>query len=143
MKEFVIEDTKTEFNSSIAVLVAIRDLLNDCHDYSRLATVNGYNLKALKMWRNSIKRLYIEVRPKIKDTDRRKIKGLFNKLKKTGSILGTHNTPDQGKVSHIIPKKFEKYYEILEEIECLIRDLADQKGMLLTEGKDPRFALGR
>ena len=70
MKEFVIEDTKTEFNSSIATLVAIRDLLNDCHDYSRLATLNGYNLKALKMWRNSIRRLYIEIRPKIKDEDR-------------------------------------------------------------------------
>ena len=44
-------------------------------------------------------------------------------------------------MSHVVPSKFEKYYDLLEDIECLIRDLADKKGMLLTEGKDPRFAL--
>jgi len=124
----------TEFNAGFSSLERLHNTLEDCNQYKRLCFHNGYNYEMLKKYRFSVDTVFLEVSPKLNDTEDRAIEKLFSLLKKMRNVMEEEKGED-GSFININKNMFHKYYSIVRFIEKKLRRLADQKGMLIPNKK--------
>lgn len=130
----------TEFNSNLYRLISLNKLLDDCNDFSRMSYLNGHSVEYLKLWSNTLKSVYREVRPKLLKKERENIIGLFKEVKTIGKIFEIKKGPE-GIIKILNTSIFKKHWDLLDKIDGELRDLADQKGMLMTNKEDAGSSL--
>lgn len=130
----------TEFNSNLYRLISLNKLLDDCNDFSRSCYLNGHNVEYIKLWNNTLKSVYREVRPKLSKKERKNIVDLFKGAKKIGKIFDIKKTPE-GIVKILNISLFKRHWDLLDKIDGELRDLADKKGMLMTNKEDAGSSL--
>ena len=130
----------TEFNSNVYRLISLNKLLDNCNEYSTFSYVNGYNIEYLKLWRNTLKSIYREIRPKLNHKATEVIIKLFRSAIDIGKIFKNKKTPD-GLIKILDSNKFKRHWTLLDKIEERLRLEADSKGMLMTNKNDPGSAL--
>lgn len=134
------EPVITEFNSNMYRLISLNKLLDDCNEFSTLSYTNGYNIEYLKLWRNTLKSIYREIRPKLDNKSTKKIIVMFRSAVDIGKIFKNNRTPN-GIIKILDPKQFKKHWVLLDKIEEKLRIEADSKGMLMTNKQDAGAAL--
>lgn len=82
-----------------------------------------------------MKSVYREVRPKLIKKQRKQIVSLFKGVKKIGKIFDIKKTPE-GIIKILNTSIFKKHWDLLDKIDGDLRDLADEKGMLMTNKED-------
>lgn len=133
-------NTTTEFNSNLYRLISLNKLLDDCNDFSRACYLNGHSVEHLKLWSNTLKSVYREIRPKLMKEQRKAIVNLYKKVKGIGKIFEIKKTPEG--INKILNTSiFKKHWDLLDKIDGELRDLADKKGMLMTNKDDAGSSL--
>lgn len=123
---------ETEYNSNLAVIKRLNDLLDDCNIYSRETTINGLSIHYLRAWKGTLIKVYLEI-PKKTDKEKLPIEKLFMKLKdkKCNGLIKRIRT-EEGPRPVIDKRIYYNRMNILFQIENECRMLADTKGMLMT-----------
>ena len=124
------ENVKALYNAGLPGVFRLNALLLECNKFSRLANVNGENPNYLRSWFTSIMALYREISPKLTTQEKNMIKEYFTKYNKIGKI--TKETRTKYGLKIILDKTaFNKHYLLNHEIETILRELADKKGLLI------------
>ena len=124
-------DIATEFNSNARRLYSFNDLLDECNHYSKLCTMNGYNIEYLKLWNKTLICVFKEILPKMKPEEEKNISDIYKQRKLIGRLIEVKPTPD-GHINVINTKNFKMYAKLLNVVEGRLRKVADKKGMLMT-----------
>jgi len=132
------DNKQTIFNSAIASLERIHNLLLDCNKYSRESRMSGYNVDSLNLWKLTVANLYNEVSPKLKKEEKKLIHDKFKSVTKLGPITSIKKTPD-GRISYINPPVFNAHWNIINNVERILRKIADSRGMLIPDNTDDFF----
>lgn len=128
----------TEFNAAIHRLQTLNKLIDRCNDYSRACySERGFDIEALKIWKTTLRIIYLEINAKLSDPQRKIIDDLFNEDKNIGNIV-TSKKSREGVTKIINKTNFSDHWEKLYEIDKNLRLLADKKGMLMIN-KDGMF----
>lgn len=109
-----------KYNSAIADLMAIRNLMNHASMYRRMRDVNGVNL-----WMDTLNALYMELVPYMSKKERADLK-----------ILRVSNPCDNPAIVNLIHRKLDRYEERLREIRA-------KKRLGLIAGEDAAEAILR
>ena len=130
------EDKKqTKFNAALSSLERLHDLLRECNEYSRLCRINGFDVRMLAMWRDTIIAIYREIFPKLDKMEKDNVKRLLQKSKRFGSVNIIKKTPE-GSYSVVNPIVFNKYWILYSRTEAYLRRVADEYGMLVPDKTD-------
>ena len=137
------EPKESKFNSAIASLERIHDILQTIHKYKQLCfTVrdeygnytNGYNLFALNQFYICVMNFYGEIEGLLENYEKEKIKKKKILLKKVGPLTITNLTPDGERQTTILFQNFLKKYEIFCAMELDVRKFAlDRKLTFVTK----------
>ena len=126
---------QTQFNSSIASLERLDELLRECNKLSRLCYYEGYNIEPLRQYKLTVLNLYKEISPKLETKETKRV----NKIKQSYKTIKNITTKKFGRERNLIQEiniqQFNKHWMITNNLEILLRKLADTKGMLII-GKD-------
>lgn len=146
----VTPKTETEFNSSVATLRRIDDLMRQLHDLSRgIIPTNKFGIPLItgnphELYLKTIKRLYLEGKEKFDKTEKDKIAELKKSIDDVRGEYGinlSRKTIVKGMPPHNYENKlyYESWNKILEaneEYEEYIVGCLDKHGMLITTKKD-------
>ena len=122
---------QTEFNSSIAGLMRLNDLLESCNTISFQAITNK-DRYALSSWHQTLHIIHKELYPKLSNNEKKEIMKMINSIRKLSPVAIIKKLPDGKKKVMIDHKSFNKHHIKLYSLEVKLRDLADKKGMLIT-----------
>jgi len=123
---------ETEWNSNQATLERLDSRLRDCYDARMFSTMNGLNPKMLGMWSSALTGVYSVIYPKLMNKERTEINELFQKRNNIGKIMEEKNT-SEGKIRQINVTNFYKHWNLYNKIELRLTELADSRGMLMTD----------
>jgi len=125
----------TEFNSALASLMRLHELLIDCNNCRRQCYTPNPSPASLKLWKITIEAIYSEIYPKTTAEQRKVINELFIKCNQYKELVYTKKI--NGEINNYINiKNFLALYNTLDLIEKELRTIADKKGMLIPEGGD-------
>jgi len=126
------ENPSTEWNSNQATLERLDARLKDCYEARMYSTMNGLNTKMLNVWATALTGVYSVIYPKLIQKEREEINDLFQKRSKISKITDEINTPE-GKIRQINVTNFYKHWNLYNKIELRLTELADSRGMLMTD----------
>jgi hypothetical protein len=127
-------DELTAFNMAVASLMRLNNLFVMCNAYS----VSG-NLLDKK---RTLSVVYAEIHPKLKPDEVKKIEELMPMINKAEKIFGKINSEDIN-YHRKISRPYTNFCGLLFQLELLLRDLADKKGLLIPSRNDPNYAIYR
>jgi len=125
---------ETAFNSSLASLKRLSDSFERCHYFYQMATMEGTQPSYLYMLKKELITAFKEIYPKLNNKEKEKIISKIKKLNKCTPLTEIVGEPHRQQIYPIL-KNCHRYESILLEIELLLRRLADNKGMLMTNKK--------
>ena len=155
MEQTITPKTETEFNSSVATLRRIDDLMRQLHDLSRgIIPTNKFGFPLItgnphELYLKTTKRLYLEGKEKF---DTNEVEMIFELKKKVEGVRNRYGTNlHLKKISKGMPPQdydnrlyYEGWNDILEaneEYEEYIVGCLDRHGMLMKNKDDSEYAL--
>lgn len=132
------EDKEVKFNAGMASAITLRELLNECNRYSQACRIsltsdgdmrNKPNIVALNLWRCNIRNVYAEIEAKLVKKDKKKIVRLKKKYKNKKQLFSEEIT-ESGTYSKVNVAGFLERVSHFRQMELLLRELADSKGLL-------------
>lgn len=147
MKQEESKETKTDismFNLAMPYLGRINSLLSKISDHY----LDGHFDKMA--W--ALKALYRELSPKLNKTERKEFLDLFNKAMMARSErfkllkeIGKDKFTTEAERKKIVINSFKQkktWHEGLEDLDILLREYLEDRGMLVPNMSDPRFLKG-
>jgi hypothetical protein len=154
--DFRDQPKETEFNSSIATLRRIDDLMRQLHDLSRgIIPTNKFGIPLItgnpyELYITTTERLYLEGQNKFKPEEKKRANELCNETEKIRQKYG--NNLHMQKISKGMPpheytnmEYYNGWNELLKankEYELFVVECLDKHGMLLIN-KDTRLAASK
>lgn len=123
---------ETEWNSNQATLERLDARLRDCYDARMLSTINDLNVRAMVMWITALTGVYAVIYPKLIKDERKEIDGLFRKRTIIPNLV-VEITTENGKNTNINKTGFYNHWNLYNKIELRLTELADSRGMLMTD----------
>jgi hypothetical protein len=121
-------EKKSKYNIGMRWLMSLREILDDCSEYSRLCYMNGKpNSEAINQWKLTLYSARREVNPKMDNTEKKTLANLFNNIEKINHLKITR-TPE-GSYPSIDAKNFKKKWLLLDTINLKICEYIDMKDM--------------
>ncbi len=120
---------KSLFDASLRELNGLIDDFDDCDFYQKRSAVK-YDIKPLRLWRDSLRCALRKVWPYMNSKERKNFKDQWKKTLTLGKIIKRVRTKD-GYVNKIDSLIYNRYRLSFSEITKLLRFYASKKEMLI------------